>query len=117
MELRGWISEFSEQGMEGEVWRIFQEEEFSDSNTQGWRYEGMRQLADGDLLTILAADDGILWQGTLRSQSRWLGLGGSLPPVHPDWHPSDVSVETWSGWFRTQPPLRAILVPSESPRS
>lgn len=110
MELRGWISEFTQQGMEGEVWRIFQDEAFTDSNTHGWQFEGMHQLADGDTLTILDASDRILWQGILRTQTRWLGLAAGLSPVHPDWHPTDVSVETWSGWFRCQPPLRAILV-------
>jgi hypothetical protein len=117
MELRGWISEFTEQGMEGEVWRIFQDEAFSDSSTHGWRYEGLRQLADGDTLTILDAGDRILWRGILRAQTRWLGLAASLSPVDAEWHPSDVSLDTWSGWFRSQPPLRAILVPSEVSRS
>ncbi len=117
MELRGWISEFTEQGMEGEVWRIFQDEAFSDSNSHGWRFEGMHQLANGDALTILDAGDRILWQGILRAQSRWLGFAAGLSPVHPDWHPSDVSLETWCGWFRSQPPLRAILVPHEMTRS
>lgn len=115
MELRGWISEFSEQGMEGEVWRIFQDEAHSDSDSHGWRFEGMHRLADGDELTILNAEGSTVWQGLLQNQTRWFGFAKSTTPVEPEWHPVDVPLQIWKGWFQARPPMRAILKPLETP--
>ncbi len=107
--LRGWISEYSAQGMEGDFWRIFQDRTFAQSRDAGWALTGMHLLGEGDELTIFAADESVCWSGVITAvRSGWLGLR-RLTPVDPDWAPVGVAPEEWSSWFRHQPPLEAEL--------
>lgn len=108
MIYHGWISDFWEQGMEGERWHVFQDIAFAQDRAHGWRREGMYLLQTGDRLTILADDGHLLWQGTLAARRlRWFGR--KVSPYEPEWHPVDVSMAVWLGWFRQRPVSRARL--------
>lgn len=111
MELHGWISDFWEQGMEEPPWLIFQDEKYAESPAGGWSRDGMHTFAEGDHLTILGEDGSVLWAGRL--ESRKTGWFSRLPASSCDWHPEDVPAETWSGWFRRSPSLRAVFRPAK----
>ena len=107
--LRGWISEYSAQGMEGDLWRVFQDRAFAQSRDAGWEMQGMHVLSEGCELTIFAADGSVCWSGVITAvRSGLFGLR-KLAPGHPDWAPAGVTREEWASWFRHQPPLEAEL--------
>lgn len=109
MVYHGWVSDFWEQGMEGERWHLFQDAAHAQGREQGWRREGMLLLQSGDELTIFADDGSLRWQGVLLARRlRWFGR--KVSPHESAWHPHDVTVELWQGWFRQQPALIATLV-------
>lgn len=108
--IHGWIADYNEQGMEGDYWLTVQDERFVHEGQ--WDRAGMHILKPGDRLTILAPDGGTLWSGVYGTPLPVLerlaqGLTGDRR-----WHPDGVSVETWEGWFRRRPPLRATLTPA-----
>ena len=106
-KLHGWIADFWEQGMEESPWLTFQDEKYCESPTGGWSREGLHRFAEGDHLTILGDDGEVLWTGVL--EGRKSGWFSRLEAGSSDWHPEDVEAETWQGWFRRSPALRAVL--------
>ena len=107
--LRGWISEYSAQGMEGDFWRIFQDHAYAQSRDAGWEMQGMHVVGEGHELTIFAPDGSVCWRGVITAtRSGRFGLC-TLAPGHPDWAPAGVAPEEWTSWFRHQPPLEAEL--------
>lgn len=109
MTLQGWIAEYSAQGMEGEVWRIFQDRNHAQSREGGWTLTGMHCLQTGQELTILAEDGAILWTGPIApTRSGWLGWR-TLHPRDPNWTPPEIPLEQWQTWFQASPPLAAVL--------
>jgi hypothetical protein len=108
-ELRGWISEYNGQGMEGEFWRVFQDQEFATDIETNWQFEGMYQLHEDDELIIFNVNKKTLWSGKIKT--RYVGFLGlkKLCPSQPDWRPADVKLADWEKWFRQNPPLEAIL--------
>ena len=105
----GWISEFWEQGMEGEFFRIFQDRAFADGRDSGWHPDGMHVLSVGDALTIYGEDRRILWAGVIRARRCGFLNLRKLYPSNPDWCPEDVSLTDWNDWFRQNPPLEAVF--------
>ncbi|MGI0494336.1 hypothetical protein ACN4EG_21325 [Alkalinema pantanalense CENA528] len=107
--LQGWIAEYSAQGMEGEVWRIFQDGQAAQSREAGWQLTGMHRLQTGQELTILAEDGAVLWTGPIEpirvGWFRWRRIF----PDDPDWAPPGIPLAQWASWFRASPPLAAIL--------
>lgn len=97
--------------MEEPPWLIFQDEKYAESPAGGWSRDGMHTFAEGDHLTILGEDGSVLWAGRL--ESRKTGWFSRLPASSCDWHPEDVPAETWSGWFRRSPSLRAVFRPAK----
>ena len=104
--LHGWISDYNEQGMEGDYLLVFQDEAHVAGDQ--WDRAGMMELRPGDALTILDPGGGVRWSGTVgaRRTGVLLALFGRQ---WPHWSPRDVPFETWVGWFRERPPLRATL--------
>lgn len=107
--LRGWISEYCAQGMEGDFWRIFQDRAYAQSRDAGWEMQGMHLVSEGHELTIFAADGSVCWSGVITAtRSGVFGLR-RLAPGQPDWAPAGVAPEEWASWFRHRPPLEAEL--------
>lgn len=109
--IHGLIADYNEQGMESDYWLVFQDDAFISPDGRTWDREGMVRLGAGDHLTIYQPDGGVCWDGVIGE--RW-GIWGILDALrlwrtYP-WHPKGVSYETWVGWFRTRPYLRATLV-------
>lgn len=94
--------------MEGERWHVFQDAVFAQDRVHDWRREGMYLLQTGDRLTVLADDECVLWRGVLVAR-RLCWFSRKVSPHEPEWHPVDVTVETWQGWFRQRPALAARL--------
>ncbi len=105
----GWISDYSAQGMEGEIWQIFQDRAYAQDRAQGWRPEGMHRLESGDRLTIFDDEGVVLWAGRLAARRRNWYSHRKLFPGDPAWHPTGVAAETWQGWFQQKPALSATL--------
>ena len=96
--MEGWISTYWAQGMEGEVWFIFQDERYASGDQ--WQMEGLHQIAPGQHLTIFDAQGQVLWRGLLKLRKQgWFGRHTLVPP--------EVGEERWEAWFRHSPPLRA----------
>jgi hypothetical protein len=109
MLLNGWITDFSEQGMEGEAWRIFQDAAHATSRIAGWRMEGMICLAPGQHLTIYDDAGAALYAGVLRAHRMHWWSRRQLLPVDTRWAPRGILMPVWEGWFRAHPPLAAQL--------
>lgn len=107
----GWLGTYWAQGMEEPEWLIFQDRRFTTGRPGGWLLEGMHRLQAGDRLEILGPQGERLWQGELRARRQ--GWFGNLTPSQPEWHPEEVSLEIWQGWFRRDPPLEAHLWPAD----
>ena len=108
-ELHGWISEYTAQGMEGDVWLIFQDRAYARDREGGWDMAGMYRLQEKDALTIFDEQGQVLWSGVIATRPSGLFNLFKRRPGHPDWSPTDVSLIDWHNWFRHQPPLEAIL--------
>jgi len=99
--------------MEGAVEWIFQDAAFAASRDSGWRLEGMRYLAEGDLLTI-TGDDGLrLFSRLIRKRKRH-GIFGhrTVTPAQGGWYPAGVLLDDWIAWMNRKPPLSARLRPA-----
>ncbi|MEZ5426162.1 MAG: hypothetical protein R2747_07855 [Pyrinomonadaceae bacterium] len=107
--LKGWISEYWEQGMEGTFFRVFQDENLARDRFSGWRPEGMHILSEGDLLTIFSPEKEVLWTGLIEPRRCGFLKLKKLHPANSDWTPENVSPEDWEGWFRFSPPLEATF--------
>lgn len=105
--LHGWISDFNEQGMEADYWLVFQDEAFVRDGQ--WDRAGMILLAPGHHLTIYEPEGAVRWSGPIGTRRTGFFLS-LLGRERPHWHPPDVPFETWVGWFRERPSLRATLV-------
>lgn len=60
---------FSETGTEGGWWAM-QEDGFLDEDGVHWKYEGIRELEEGDDLTVFANDGSILWHGIIHKDEK-----------------------------------------------
>ena len=109
--LHGSISDYNEQGMESDFYLTFQDAAFMGPDGQ-WDREGWFILAPGDRLTIFHDDGSVLWEGEFGAKPHTLAgrIERWIHKYRMGWHPEDVPYETWIGWFRTRPHLRATLV-------
>ncbi len=104
--LRGFLSDFWEQGMEERPWLIFQDQRFCRNHRTGWDRAGMYRLKVGARLKIFDHEGGLLWQGTLGDDER--GFWGRLTGKPLSVKPADVEQQTWDSWFKSRPPLRCF---------
>ncbi len=63
----------------------------------------------GQKLTIFAENKQVLWVGTLKTKYHGFLNLKTIEPFQANWHPDDVLEETWCGWFRQTPSLKAEL--------
>jgi hypothetical protein len=98
MTLKGFLGTYWETGMEEPEWSIFQDANFI-HGPNDWRMEGMHQLKTGQTLTIFAADGSVAWTGVLQSKSLGLLKFKFLQPYESGWHPPDLTLEEWRGFF------------------
>ncbi len=108
-ELLGWISEYYEQGMEGDYWHTFQDGRYTESHERGWDRAGMYILRAGDHLTIIDVNGETLWQGVLQPRRHGF-LRLCVLKVDARWHPEHIPYDQWRGWFRHRPALEAKLI-------
>ncbi len=104
----GWLNDYSEQGMESQSWRVFQDRQYCSQLETGWEREGMIFLQEHDVLTLYEPSGEIHWSGELLSRRHWLTR---LYPSSMDyrWFPPDLSASSWAKFFTAKPPLRASL--------
>ncbi|MDP2695647.1 MAG: hypothetical protein Q8O87_00105 [bacterium] len=109
--LKGICYFHSETGTEGGYWA------FQDSrhiSSEGWSYDGLHILEDGDSLTIFSPDDPsqIVWSGTISLHQ----YPSSIESVSGFWIHADqrgVDREIWARYFFDEYP--AELVPVRKP--
>lgn len=114
--MRGYITDFNEQGMEGEYWLCFQDEAFI--NGDNWDRAGMHRLSNGSHLTIFSPAGAVCWSGIIGQRrttqiDEWIyklrqwfkyGRGYDL------WHPENMTRKEWERLFRERPHLEAEYV-------
>jgi hypothetical protein len=70
IEMKGIAFLFSETGTEGGWWAI-QEDGFLADDGIHWKYEGLRELIEGDDFTVYSnKDDTILWHGIIHRDTK-----------------------------------------------
>ena len=65
IEMKGEAHLFSETGTEGGWWAM-QEDGFLCDDGIHWKYEGLRELKEGDDFTVYAEDGNVLWHGIIK---------------------------------------------------
>lgn len=116
MTLRGHITDYYEQGMEGDFWLCFQDE--APNDTVG--LAGLRILSGGDQLTIFNPEHAVIWSGTIGEKRNsmvgecWFQLKQRVrfSRGNRTWYPEDFSRAEWIELFRERPCLKAEYVSS-----
>ena len=109
----GYISDYNEQGMEGDFHVTFQDAACINGDGRFDR-EGWFILSDGDRLTIHRPDGTVLWRGGIgappQTASGWL-QHWARQWIHGRrrWAPEGVSDDMWISWFRARPCHRATF--------
>ena len=105
-ELKGFLSDFWEQGMEEPPWHTFQDQRLCETYRLGWDRAGMYILKVGSRLKIFDHEGDVLWEGTLGHDQR--GFLGRLTGKPISAKPPDVDQATWASWFKMRPHLRCF---------
>lgn len=93
--------------MEEPDWPIFQDRRHTTGKPGGWLRTGMVRLQSGDHLTLYDAEQKVLWSGELLPLKA--GWFRTVSPGTLDWHPADISNDTWRSWLTADPPIQAAL--------
>ena len=111
--LKGVCYFHSETGTEGGYW-AFMERKYYDASSQGWAYEGLHILKDGDQLTIFSLDDPtqVVWSGTISLRQYPLFTEDAFGFwIHAD--QKGIAREVWATYFLNE--YLAELSPASKP--
>lgn len=120
--LQGWLTDYYQQGSEGQVKWAFMGAAHADA--KGWDEAGIVLLETESTLTLFNPDKTVLWAGRIE---KVVGEAGqvfdrqgelaSLSAVfnRPDrepysvWMPKGIAAQNWLEWCYRKPPLEAVL--------